>query len=85
MTVTLDGNAIMMIGVCGVDEVETLMSFLEGQPERVVNLASATAIHTAHWQALMVFRPKIIGTLASSSILDMVLSSLFGYYEGMKP
>jgi len=84
MTVTLDGNAILMTGVCGVDEVETLMNFLEDQPERVVDLAGATAIHTAHWQALMVFRPKIIGTPASSSTGDRVLSSLFVYYEGMK-
>jgi hypothetical protein len=84
MTVTLDGNAIMMIGVCGVDEVETLTNFLDGQPERVVDLAGANAIHTAHWQALMVFRPKIIGTPASSSTLDRVLTSLFVYYEGLK-
>ncbi|MBZ5763081.1 hypothetical protein LAV84_26185 [Rhizobium sp. VS19-DR104.2] len=84
MTVTLDGNAILMTGVCGVDEVETLMNFLEEQPETTVDLAGATAIHTAHWQALMVFRPKIIGTPASSSTVDRVLSSLFVYYEGMK-
>lgn len=84
MTVTLEGNAILMTGVCGVDEVETLMNFLEGQPDRVVNLAGATTIHTAHWQALMVFRPKITGTPASSSIVNRLLSSLFAHYEGLK-
>nr|WP_250813133.1 hypothetical protein [Neorhizobium tomejilense] len=85
MTVTLDGQTITMAGACGVDEVETLVSFLEGQPDRVVDLAGATAIHTAHWQVLMVFRPKIGGSPDPSSIAGRVLSGLFVYYQGREP
>lgn len=85
MTVTRDGNTIIMAGACGVDEVETLVGFLEDQPDGVVDLAGATAIHTAHWQALMVFRPKINGNQPSSLSVSRILSGLFVYYQGLKP
>lgn len=84
MTVTLDGNTITLTGACGVDEVETLVGFLEGRPDGIVDLAGATAIHTAHWQALMAFRPKLSGSQPSSSSVNRILSGLFVYYQGLK-
>lgn len=84
MTVTLDGQTITMTGACGVDEVETLVSLLEGRTDRVVDLTGATAIHTAHWQVLMVFRPKIGGSPASTSTAGSLLSGLLAYYKGQE-
>jgi hypothetical protein len=85
MTITLEGHTITMTGACGVDEVETLVAFLEDQPDRNVDLAAATAIHTAHWQALMVYRPKINGSQPSSSSVNGILSGLLVYCQGLKP
>jgi hypothetical protein len=85
MTVTLDGHTITMTGACGVDEVETLVGFLEDQPDRAVDLGGATAIHTAHWQALMAFRPRIIGSQPSSSSVNRIRSGILAYNQGLKP
>lgn len=76
MTIELTGNTIIMTGSCGVEEVETLVAFLEDRSELCVDMSKATAIHTALWQAIMVFRPKIIAADPSSSGNDTIVSGL---------
>lgn len=80
MTVSLEECAIMLRGTCGVEEVEVLVNALERCPGLPVDLSAATAIHTALWQALMVFRPKMTGSPASSPELDRTLAGLNVYF-----
>lgn len=79
MTVTRQDNAIVLNGDCGVEDVEALVGHLESQAELPVDVSAATAIHTALWQALMVFRPTIIGTENSALMTGKILQGLATY------
>ena len=59
MTVSLEQQAVVVSGRCGVEEVETLVSHLEGHPGLLVDLSEATEIHTSLWQALLFFQPAV--------------------------
>ena len=62
MTVAVNETVIQLTGACGVEEVEMLLECLQAHPSLPVDLSAATAIHTALWQALMVFRPTIFAS-----------------------
>lgn len=81
MTVTLDGNTVVLSGSCGVEEVETLVEYLTSQPDLSVNLEAANAIHTALWQTLMIYRPPIFGSATSSLVPEPVLAGLLTFYK----
>lgn len=81
MTVSLTNDTITLSGPCGVEEVETLVGYLESRPGLPVDLGAATTIHTAIWQALMVFRPNIVGTRMSSLMADRLLVALNAYLD----
>lgn len=61
MSVALHGDVITLAGACGVEEAETLFSLVQGHPAAMVDLSGAGQVHTALWQILLVFKPKIIG------------------------
>ncbi len=79
MTVSVDDTAIRLTGPCGVEEVDTLVGYMDRHPDLHIDLSAATTIHTALWQALMVFRPKVIGTPVSSLISVKVLEEINTY------
>ncbi|MBW9091663.1 hypothetical protein JNB91_28125 [Rhizobium wenxiniae] len=79
MTVQVDEKAIRLTGQCGVEEVETLVGYMYRHPDLHIDLSAATTIHTAIWQALMVFRPNLIGFPVSSSTSDKILSEIDAY------
>jgi hypothetical protein len=79
MTVSVDDRAIRLTGPCGVEEVDTLVGYMDRHPDLHIDLSAATTIHTALWQALMAFRPKVMGTPVSSLISDKVLEELNTY------
>jgi hypothetical protein len=81
MTIEVDETAIILIGACGVEEVETLVDCLEKLPHLPVDLSAATAIHTALWQALMVFRSKLTEMPGSPSIAEKVQQGLNNYFR----
>lgn len=61
MSVSFEGQAITLIGDCGVEEAETLMALLQDHPGAPIDLGAAGAVHTALWQVLMVLSPRVIG------------------------
>lgn len=79
MTVDLGPEAIILSGACGIEEVESLVTHLERWPDLPIDVAAATTLHTAIWQALMVFRPNIIGSPMSSFMADRALPALKAY------
>jgi hypothetical protein len=81
MTVTLNATAITLTGDCGVEEVEDLVNIMESQPELPVDLTAATSVHTALWQALMVFRPRLAGLPVSPSIERKVVRAVSPYFR----
>ena len=81
MTVSLADNVIMLTGACGVEEAETLVTYLQSRTDLLVDLTAATAMHTALWQALMVFRPKMVVADGPSHMAEGLLSGLNVYLE----
>jgi hypothetical protein len=79
MTVSMDDKAIRLTGPCGVEEVETLAGYMDRHPDLHIDLSAATTIHTALWQALMVFRPRITGIPTTSLISDKVYDGVSVY------
>lgn len=79
MTVSADDKAIRLTGPCGVEEVDTLMSYMDRYPDLHIDISAATMIHTAIWQALMVFRPKLTGTPVSTLLSDRVVEEIKVY------
>ena len=80
MTTSYAGGVINLTGACGVEEVEGLLGLLEIHPGAQVDIQAATAIHTALWQTIMVFRPQIIGSPGSPSI-EAILPALRTYLD----
>ena len=77
MTVSLNADIIALSGSCGVEEVDTLVGYLESQPDVSVDLGAATEIHTALWQALIAFRAKIVVSPMSSLVVEKLLAGVY--------
>ena len=84
MTVAVNETVITLTGTCGVEDVETLVDCLERHPNHSVDLSAAIAVHTAVWQALMVFRPKLVEMPASPLITEKVLHGLSTFFRENK-
>lgn len=76
MTVCIDGNAIVLRGSCGIEEVEPFVGYLEARPDLPVDLTGVEAVHTALWQAIMVYRPIVTGSPNSPFLEAKLLPAL---------
>ncbi|KAA0690201.1 hypothetical protein DTW90_29950 [Neorhizobium sp. P12A] len=76
MTVKLDTQAITLSGTCGIEEVEALIGYLESRPDLSVDLSTATVVHTALWQALIMHRAKITTASSPAPAVEKILSAL---------
>jgi len=61
MSVLLKDGSIVLTGDCGVEEAETLIGLIQGNPGALVDVGEAGAVHTALWQVLMALAPKVTG------------------------
>jgi tartrate dehydratase beta subunit/fumarate hydratase class I family protein len=76
MTVSLQADRILLSGKCGVEEAESLLNCLEHGRDLPVDITAATAIHTALWQAIMLYRSQIVGPGASSFVTEKLVPAL---------
>jgi hypothetical protein len=74
LTISLEQHSIVLSGRCGVEEVETLAAHLETHPDLPVDLGGAAEIHTALWQALIFFRPKVTKLPSVANMSEKLLS-----------
>ncbi|KQT05176.1 hypothetical protein ASG42_21960 [Rhizobium sp. Leaf391] len=81
MTVSLVNSTIFLSGICGVDEVEALIGHLESQPGSIVDLSEAISIHTALWQALLVYKPAIRGTPVPESTAGTIFPAIAAHLQ----
>lgn len=76
MTVTMRQGTIALVGDCGVEEAETLLSLLQGSDGATVDLTAAGRIHTALWQVLFALRPTLVGAPADPFSRDWLVPAL---------
>ena len=62
MTVLLDQRTIRLEGDCHVEDAELLLTLLQEEEDRAVDVSALGAIHTAVLQVLMAFRPRVVGS-----------------------
>jgi hypothetical protein len=61
MSVLLKDGLIVLAGDCGVEEVETLVGLIQGNPGVRVDVGKAGVVHTALWQVLLALAPDVTG------------------------
>jgi len=61
MSVRLEGAVIRLEGECRVEDAEALLSLLQEDAGRVVDLTAAGGLHTAAIQVLLALRPPLAG------------------------
>ncbi|GAC1347356.1 MAG: hypothetical protein NVSMB18_32090 [Acetobacteraceae bacterium] len=61
MSVNLVGNAIVLSGPARVEDAEPLIALLLEVPGRAVDLTACGPLHAAVLQALLAFRPAVVG------------------------
>ena len=78
MTVSRDGSIIRLAGVCRVEDAEPLAALLEGICDSTLDLSACKGLHAAVVQAILAFRPKIVGTPDDLFLRDRLLPALIG-------
>jgi hypothetical protein len=78
MTVLRDGDRIRLSGLCRVEDAEPLTALLQGFEDSTLDLSACEGLHAAVAQAILAFRPKIVGTPGDVFLRDRLLSALAG-------
>lgn len=82
MSVALDGDAIVLSASCGVEEAESLLALVQGNPGLAVDVAAAESVHTALWQVIFAFSPAIRGEPSDPFIRQWLLPLVTGQGPG---
>jgi hypothetical protein len=78
MSVTRDGDVIRLSGLCRVEDAEPLTALLQGFEDSTLDLSACEGLHAAVVQAILAFRPKIVGTPDNVFLRDHLLPALTG-------
>jgi hypothetical protein len=62
MTISVSQHEIRLEGDCYVEDAEQLANLLLEFPDRTVDISTLGTIHTAVFQALLAFRPVLLGS-----------------------
>jgi hypothetical protein len=78
MTVVRDGEVIRLTGLCRVEDAEPLTVLLQGVLDSTLDLSACEGLHAAVLQAILAFRPKIVGVPGDMFLRDRLLPALAG-------
>ena len=78
MTVSREGSIIRLEGVCRVEDAEPLTALLQGVSDSTLDLSTCEGLHAAVVQAILAFRPKIVGLPDDPFLRDRLLPALSG-------
>lgn len=78
MTVARDGSLILLQGVCRVEDAEPLTALLQSISDSTLDLSACEGLHAAVAQAILAFRPRIIGVPGEPFLRDRLLPVLTG-------
>jgi hypothetical protein len=76
MTVSREGAIIRLSGVCRVEDAEPLAALLEGVSDSTLDLSACEGLHAAVVQAVLAFRPKIVGLPNDAFLRNWLLPAL---------
>lgn len=76
MTVSRDGSIIRLAGVCRVEDAEPLTALLQGISDSTLDISACDGLHAAVFQAILAFRPKIVGVPVDPFLRERLLPAL---------
>jgi hypothetical protein len=82
MTVIRDGEVVRLVGLCRVEDAEPLTVLLQGFSNSTLDLSACESLHAAVLQAILVFRPKLIGVPDVPFLRDRLLPAILGERQG---
>lgn len=82
MSVIFDGKVILVAGNAGVEEAETLLKLVQGNPGAPVDVSGARALHTALWQVLLALSVTVVGEVSDPFIRRWIMPRLPGGKRG---
>ena len=85
MSVHLDGDTVVLEGVCRVEDAEPLLRWLQAEPGRIVDLSAVEHLHAAVLQVLMAFRPSLKGVPKDEFLRSVVMPALLDPSSDMTP
>ena len=78
MTVVRDGDVVRLVGLCRVEDAEPLTALLQGLADSTLDLSACDGLHAAVVQAILAFRPEIVGTPHEAFLRDRLLPAISG-------
>ena len=78
MTVTREGDVVHLVGLCRVEDAEPLTALLQGLSDSTLDLSACEGLHAAVLQAILAFRPKIVGVPGDVFLRDRLLPAIAG-------
>jgi hypothetical protein len=85
MTVIRDGDVVRLIGLCRVEDTEPLTSLLQGVSDSTLDLSACEGLHAAVVQAILAFRPTIVGSPDGAFLRDRLLPAVASERQSDKP
>jgi hypothetical protein len=85
MTVTLDGDVVRLVGLCRVEDAEPLAALLQGVCDSTLDLSACEGLHAAVLQAILAFRPTIVGVPGDAFLRDRLLPAIAGERQADPP
>jgi len=78
VTISHDDTVIRLEGQCRVEDAEVLTALVLNRVEPTVDLSRCDSMHSAVFQVLLAFRPRIVGPPENAFIRDRLLPALAG-------
>jgi hypothetical protein len=78
MTVVSEGDVVRLVGLCRVEDAEPLTALLQGLSDSTLDLSACEGLHAAVLQAIVAFRPAIVGVPGDAFLKNYLLPALAG-------
>ncbi|MFZ0266122.1 hypothetical protein [Caulobacter sp.] len=78
MTVIRDGEIVRLVGLCRVEDAEPLTALLQGGSDSTLDLSACEGLHAAVLQAILAFRPTIVGIPDDAFLRERLLPAMVG-------
>ena len=85
MTVIRDGDVVRLVGLCRVEDAEPLTALLQGVSDSSLDLSACEGLHAAVLQAILAFRPEIVGSPENLFLRDRLLPAIASERQSDKP
>jgi hypothetical protein len=85
MTVIRDGDRVRLVGLCRIEDAEPLTALLQAPSDSTLDLSACEGLHAAVLQAILAFRPEIVGVPGDVFLRNLLLPAIVGERQMVTP